>query len=239
MISDALLMGGLALVTSTVTGVVGLGGGVLLLAVLPGFLPLSALIPVHGVVQMASNVSRALFSIRAIEWRIAAVFAAGACVGALAGSRVVLDFPAERLPLLLGGFMLLVTWVPMPKGLSALPGRYVTLGAALTFLALFVGATGPVSAPVLMKEGLSRDRFVATHAALLTTVHLAKLLTFGLLGFAFGPYLGAIAAMVTGAIAGSWIGTRLRHRVPEIWFRVAVRLLITALALRMLVLGSL
>jgi len=239
MSSDALLMGGIAFVTSTLTGVVGLGGGLLLLAMLPGFLPLSALIPVHGVVQMASNTSRALFAIRAIEWRICAVFAVGACAGALGGSRLVLDFPTERLPLLLGVFMLIVTWVPIPKTVRTLPGRFLTLGAALTFLSLFVGATGPVSAPVLLKEGLPRDHFVATHAVMLTTVHVAKLLTFGLLGFAFGPFLGMMATMAAGAIAGSWVGTRLRHLVPETGFRRLVKLLITVLALRMLVMGSL
>ena len=68
----------------------------------------------------------------------------------------------------------------------------------------------------------------------MTVAHLAKVLTFVLLGFTFGVYLKLTLAMSAGAIAGSWAGTRLRQRVPELMFRRLFQLTITLLALRMI-----
>ena len=64
-------------------------------------------------------------------------------------------------------------------------------------------------------------------------MHLVKILTFGLLGFAFAPYLSLMALMILAVIAGSYAGTKLRHRVPEKLFLMAFKLLISLLAIRM------
>ena len=69
----------------------------------------------------------------------------------------------------------------------------------------------------------------------MTIVHLVKIITFGLLGFAFGPHLILMALMVVAVISGSYTGTKLRHRVPEELFRKAFKMLITLLAIRMIV----
>ena len=39
-----------AFFTSMTTAIAGIGGGVMLIAMMPGFLPVAAIIPVHGVV---------------------------------------------------------------------------------------------------------------------------------------------------------------------------------------------
>ena len=56
-----------AFLTSTVAGIFGLGGGVLLIVLMPGFVPAGAIIPLHAVVQLASNASRAGFGIGHID----------------------------------------------------------------------------------------------------------------------------------------------------------------------------
>jgi uncharacterized membrane protein YfcA len=40
--------------------------------------------------------------------------------------------------------------------------------------------------------------------------------------------------MVVAAAAGSWLGTKLRDRIPEEIFRQGLKVLITLLALRMI-----
>ena len=76
---------------------------------------------------------------------------------------------------------------------------------------------------------------MVTAAAFMTIVHLIKIVTFGLLGFAFGPYLPLMTLMTLAVISGSYAGTRLRHRVPEQLFLKAFKLLITLLAMRMII----
>lgn len=231
---DGLLLAALAFVSSTLTAVVGVGGGVLLIAVMPGFVPPAALVPLHGVVQLASNASRAAFAVGQIDWRILRLYAAGALVGALLGYRFVPLVPTRSAMLVLGLFVLVTTWLPRPRSGVSLPGTFVTLGVVQTFVSLFVGAAGPLSPPVLLRAGLERDRLVATHAGLMTLLHLLKALVFGMLGFAFAPHAGVLAGMVVGVTAGSWLGTRLRRRVPHERFRQVLRVVLTLLALRLI-----
>ncbi len=223
-----------AFLSSSLTAVLGLGGGMLLISVMSIFLPPAAIVPVHGVVQFASNASRGAFSAKDIRRDILWPFLAGCLIGALAGSRVVLKVPTEFLPLPLGIFILAMTWLPQIKKKLWFPGRFLSLGFVQAFLTLFVGATGPLNMPFLVRAGLSRDQLVVTGAAFMTIVHLVKIITFGLLGFAFGPYLALMLLMILAVISGSYAGTRLRHQVPEQFFLRAFKLLITLLAMRMI-----
>lgn len=224
-------------VTSTLTALVGLGGGTLLISVMPGVLPATAIVPVHGLVQLASNLSRAGFAYDKIRWRLVLPFVVGAVFGAATGSTLVDRVPVDWLPFLLGGFILVVTWLPRPQLERTLPGTFVAVGGLQTFASMFVGIAGPLNVAPLLREGLSRDRLVATDAAMNSSLHLIKVLAFAALGFSFGPYLKLILAMVVAVSAGSWIGTRLRAYVPEHRFRTMIRILLTLLALRILYLG--
>ena len=232
---DSFLLVTAAFLSSSLTAVLGLGGGMLLISVMSVFLPPAAIVPVHGVVQFASNASRGAFAARDIRRDILWPFLAGCLIGALAGSRIVLTVPTELLPLPPGPLSLTMTWLPQLRNNLWLPGRFLGLGFVQAFLTLFVGATGPLNIPFLVRAGLSRDQLVVTAAAFMTIVHLIKIVTFGLLGFAFGPYLPLMALMTLAVISGSYAGTRLRHRVPEQLFLKAFKLLITLLAMRMII----
>ncbi|MCW9049358.1 MAG: sulfite exporter TauE/SafE family protein, partial [Deltaproteobacteria bacterium] len=102
----------LSFFTSAFNAAVGFGGGVLLIAVMTSFLPPAALVPIHGVVQLASNASRNLFGIKNTDWTILPPFLLGAALGTTLGSQIVISFPVRFLPLALGLFILLVTWTP-------------------------------------------------------------------------------------------------------------------------------
>jgi uncharacterized membrane protein YfcA len=223
-----------AFFTSTLTAIVGLGGGLLLLALMTMVLPPIAVIPVHGMVQLCSNLSRAWFGRRELVIGLLVPFVVGVILGGICGLPVLKSFPATALPLPLGLFILLLTWLPQGAATTLkLPGKFFTLGIINGFITLFVGATGPLNMPVLLRHGLSSSQAVATMAALMTTVHLMKIAVFGLLGFAFASYLPLIAGMVVAVTVGSWIGTRIRRRAPGDFLRWVIKFLLTVLALRM------
>lgn len=54
-----LLLALVNLLTSVISGIAGMGGGVILVGLLPLFLPAAAIVPVHAAAQLASNASRA------------------------------------------------------------------------------------------------------------------------------------------------------------------------------------
>ena len=230
---SAWILVGVAFFSSALTAVLGIGGGVFLIALMPGLLPAAAVVPVHGVVQLASNASRAFFARRHIAWQPILPFAVGALIGAALGSRVLVQLPEGWLPLLLGSFILIVTWTPVGK--LRLPGRFFTIGLVQTFVSLFVGAAGPLVSPLLLQEGYGHHRVVATHGTIMTLLHGLKTLTFVALGFSFGAWAPLIIGMLIAATAGSWAGNHLRHRLPQKNLRTGFKILLTALAIRLLV----
>ena len=54
-------------VTSLMTATLGIGGGVLLLVIMAQLVPIAALIPVHGLVQLGSNANRAIMTRQHID----------------------------------------------------------------------------------------------------------------------------------------------------------------------------
>ncbi|MEM1179097.1 MAG: sulfite exporter TauE/SafE family protein [Acidobacteriota bacterium] len=218
--------------SSALTAILGLGGGIFLIALMPGLLPTAAVVPVHGVVQLASNASRAFFAREHIAWQPLVPFAVGAVFGAAVGSQVLVQLPERWLTLLLGGFILIVTWTPLGK--LRLPGRFLTIGAVQTFVSLFVGAAGPLVSPLLVREGYDHHRVVATHGAVMTLLHALKTVTFVALGFSFARWAPLIAAMVLAVTAGSWAGNRVRLGLPQAPLRTAFKVLLTVLAARLL-----
>ena len=98
---------------------------------------------------------------------------------------------------------------------------------------MFVGATGPLGLTMLLREDLTPSGVIATSGAMNGSLQLTKTIAFILIGFAFGPYLGLLAAVIASVSLGSLAGKMIRSRIPENKFRSAVKILLTILALRM------
>lgn len=231
---DHILLIAVSFLTSAFNAAVGVGGGLFLIAVMASFLPPAAIVPVHGVVQLASNASRNLFGIRSTDWTVLPPFLIGVALGSVLGTRVVQSFPVAFLPLALGIFILLMTWGPSFLNDRLLRGNFVFLGFLQGFFTLIVGASGPLNLPFLVRRGLGRDAVIVTHSLLMTITHIIKITVFGLLGFSFAPYLLLICGMVVAVSAGSFAGTKFRKRIPELVSEKIFRFLITLLALGMI-----
>ena len=59
-----------SVVTSFISGILGMAGGMMLMGVLLWFLPLPAAMMMHGISQLASNGWRAIMLRREIDWRV-------------------------------------------------------------------------------------------------------------------------------------------------------------------------
>ena len=221
--------------TSALTAAFGVGGGVAMLALMGLFIPVAALIPVHGAVQLGSNTGRAWHQRAHVRRDILAPFVAGSLLGAVAGVFLVVQLPDALLKLGLGAFIIAVTWAKIP-GIDRLGRAGLAAGSAvLALLTMFVGATGPLLS-VFFAQLMANDRkaLVATHAAGMTIQHFLKIVVFGFAGFAFAAWLPLIAAMVVSGYLGTVYGSRLLDKLPEETFRRWFRIGITLLALDMI-----
>ena len=164
--------------TSAITAVTGIGGGMILIAIMPGFLPAAAIVPVHAVVQLFANSSRALFGWRFLRWEFVLAFVAGSIFGGAIAAFIAREINLEYTPLFIAAYILFVTWGPAPKFKRPPPGEFVIIGAIQTGLSMLVGATGPMSQAALMARNLQRDALVVSGALMTTFTHLTKVLLF-------------------------------------------------------------
>ena len=115
---ELLIVGLAALFGSAITAIAGLGGGILLLSVLLQFLdPLEA-IPVHAVIQLASNSSRGLILRRDVDWGVVGRFSLLLLPAGIMGLLVAGAFPVDVGRVFIAVFALALVW--WPQGLAKL-----------------------------------------------------------------------------------------------------------------------
>lgn len=229
-----LLLCGVSFLGSFISASMGIGGGGLVLATMALYLPAPILIPLHGVVQIGSNIGRATLMAKDVITHIIPVFLAGTLIGALIGGKFVVSLPIPILQFVLALFILYSTWAP--KFSTRKPGKlaFFNVGVLSTFLTMFVGATGPLIAPFVAASSKRREEVVATHAMLMSIQHSLKIIVFGFLGFAFGPYLPLLAGLLICGFAGTWVGKKMLAKLPEALFRIGLKTILTLIALRLL-----
>jgi len=232
-----LLFAGLSLasyVSAFIAVYTGAAGGVLLLALMAIVMPPTVVIPIHTVVMLGTGISRSLTMWRHVMVGTLVPFTVGSAIGAVLGARVFVALPITSLQAILGVFVLLVTWLPNLGRIGAERGRFAVLGFGATFLGVFVSATGTLLAPFIASAAPNRLNHSATMGALMTIAHIAKLCAFGFIGIAIGSFAPLMAAMVVTGALGNWLGEAALNRTSEQRFRLMLKLVLTALALRLL-----
>jgi len=239
--SDLAFLAAAGLVTSIVSGILGMAGGIMLLTVMLVFLEPLAAIPVHGAVQLVSNSSRAWIQRRHVRTGIVARYSLFLLPMGFVGLVVARGLPPDAVRAAIGVFVLLATWRPSWLLLGTHPEkthptrRFLWMSGAVGFLNTTVGATGPLIAPFFLNLGLTRHAIVGTKAACQSLGHLAKLAIFGVAGFAYLEYLDLLALLAMSVIVGTWIGSRILDRVPERGFEIGYKAVLTLIALRLVV----
>lgn len=219
--------------TSLLTAAVGIGGGLGLLSVMPSFMPVAAVVPLHGMTQLVSNASRFVFDYRNADTHLS--YLAGASLGGVSGYFFIGQFPDLYLSAVLGGFILLATWTELVTKLGKVFTSFFSIAFIQTFLSLFVASVGLISQPVLLKQGLSKNRVIVTHAMQMSVLHGLKVFAFVIAGFPFLRYWQLVLVMIAASAAGSYFGGFFRNRIPEKFGVVALKVSITFFASKMIV----
>lgn len=233
--SNTLLFSIIILISSIISGMTGLGGGILLLAFMTPIFPPAVLIPLHGIIQLFSNTSRVLLSYKKVNYKIFILFAIGAGIGSLLGIPVTISIPAVISTIILAIAILFFTWFPKIIKTIEFKGKFLVIGAIASFLSLFVGATGPLTAPFFLNSDLDKDSFVPTKAACQIPIHLFKVIVFIFSGFILSQWLTEIFIAIPMVFAGSFIGKFLVGKLNESIYKNIIKIVITILVIRMLI----
>lgn len=227
----------LSFFTSMLSASMGIGGGSILLAVMAQVVPVKAIIPVHGMVQLGSNVGRSIIMLSHVNWLYLLWFFAGSVFGALLGGQLVVSLPADTLRFVLACFILFSVWGPEISSRVSSVQSLAVGGLFSTILTMFVGATGPFVLSLYRALALPRLALVATNAASLVVQHALKVITFALLGFVYSPYLWFILLMVASGFLGTIMGRYFLLKIDEKLFQSWIKIILTILAIRLLFLS--
>lgn len=213
--------------------VTGAAGGLLLLAILATVFPPVVVVPLHTLVQLASNVGRVAIMWKYVVRELLLPFSIGAIIGAAAGAQIFVALPTGLLQGIIATFILLAIWLPKIARAGGTRGRFTVVGFAATFLGVFVSATGTLVGPFVHHAVQDRRNYVATFGALMVLMHTAKAGAFLTVGIALGAYAPLIVALIASGILATWFGRLALDHVPEKFFRTVFKFILTLLALRL------
>ena len=224
-------------VTATISGILGMAGGVTLLGVMTALLPAPVVVPLHGIVQLASNWTRTWAFRKHVRWPIFFAFMLPAVLGVAIAANIWADLELTWFKAWIGAFILaFLVWRKYKPKLRHPPlWSYAVLGFAAGLLAIFVGATGPFLAPFFLRDDFDNEEVIATKAVCQTWLHLLKIPAFLALSFDFSPYLGVLAALVAAVIGGTYFGKHLLSRISKERFVFWFQLVLAALAVYLIV----
>jgi uncharacterized membrane protein YfcA len=223
--------------TATVSAILGMAGGVTLLGVMTALLPAPVVVPLHGVVQLASNWTRAWAFRRKVRWTIFFVFMAPAVLGVAMATSIRAELTLTWFRAWIGIFILFfLAWRRYKPALRNPPmWSYAGLGLAAGALGIFVGATGPFLAPFFLRDDFENEEVIATKAVCQMWVHLLKVPAFLALRFDYGPYLPTLAALIAAVIGGTYFGKHLLSLISKERFVFWFQLVLTMLAIYLIV----
>ncbi|KKB76865.1 hypothetical protein VW29_19740 [Devosia limi DSM 17137] len=219
--------------TSTISGIFGMAGGLILLALLLVILPVGTAIAVQGAIQIIANGSRAWLSRDYIDWRILGIICMGLVVAGVL--LYLLRYTPDLATVCIAiGLMPILVWIP--KDWLALdaskPHHAFVCGLVGGGLNLAVGVSGPTIDIFFIRTQMDRRKVIATKAAAQVISHAAKVVFYwGAAMVLSANEWAAVALAAPFAIAGTSAGHWILQRLTDANFRRWTRWIVTAIGI--------
>ncbi len=241
----ALVILATVLATAVLSGVIGMAGGVLLMAVLVTLLPVASAMILHGAVQAASNGARFLFLREHVMWGILPLYAVGAVIALLLFVWVAFVPDPALVMILVGCFPWLARLLPTLRGLDVRrPVTAAACGATVTAAQLLAGASGPLLDAFYLRTEVDRRSIVATKALTQSAGHVVKIGYYAWVSTAVldefsaaGVSAWLVGAAIVLAVLGARVGTQLLEKFDDRQFRRVTSWVILALGTLCIVKG--
>ena len=227
-------------VTSFISGIFGMAGGIILLGVLLIFLDVAPAMMLFGTIQMASNGWRAALWRRYVDWGIVWRYLIGSTLMFLA-LRSVAIIPSKAV-IYLGLGLIPFAADFLPKRLTpdiTRPGAPYICGAFIILLQLLAGAAGHILDVFFQKSRMDRKSIVATKAVTQVTGHFYRIIYFGSFTATFDesiPWWAYVVAIGL-AFAGTSTAALVLHRMTDEGFRMWSRRVTISVSLTYLARG--
>jgi uncharacterized membrane protein YfcA len=215
------------LVSSFLSGVFGMAGGMILLGVLLVYYDVSTAMVLFSIIQFAANGWRAVLWYRYVRWPIFFHYVAGGLV-AFAALRVVAYVPDKATVYFLLGIMPFVVELLPRRAHPSIewPGMPFVSGALTTVVQFMSGVGGVFLDLFFQKSTLDRKTTVATKAVTQTFSHVLRAAYFGSFGDLGNVMtwwtLGAMVLAVATTSVTPYVIERMTDHGFRQWTRVVI-----------------
>ena len=237
-----------AFITSSISAVLGMGGGIILLGIMALIIPEGYIvIALHGIVQLISNLTRSFVFRDHIRKEIISQYLPGAILGLSLSSIIIFtlisffqvesatEIKIDFLKPLIGIFILWFLFGKRHK-IKTKHLHFFGVGALSGLCTVFIGATGPLIAPFFLKGKLTKENIIANKAACQAISHFGKIPLF-ILFFKFNYFseLEVLAPLTIAVFVGTNAGKQVLQFIPEKVFRLLFRGALTIIAIKLIV----
>ena len=221
----------LSFLTSLLTSIFSLGGGLIMLVALAQSFSPATLIPLHGSIQLANNFSRTLVYREFFQWKLIKHIVISTMFGAVIGIYLFGTLPENLLVMVIAATILFLTWAPLDSLILSIMKNDWFCGFISGFAGIFVGANGPLVTAYLRTKNLSPELLVANHGAIMIFQHGIKIILFAsFFNFMILDYFIFILILALTGYAGAILGRRLISKVPFKSFNIILKVFLTLLA---------
>ena len=237
-----------AFITSSISAVLGMGGGIILLGIMALIIPEGYIVvALHGIVQLISNLTRSFVFRDHIRKEIISQYLPGAILGLSLSSIIIFtlisffqvesatEIKIDFLKPLIGIFILWFLFGKRHKIKTKHP-HFFGVGALSGLCTVFIGATGPLIAPFFLKGKLTKENIIANKAACQAISHFGKIPLF-ILFFEFNYFseLEVLVPLTIAVFVGTNVGKQVLQFIPETVFRLLFRGMRTIIAIKLIV----
>ena len=238
-----------AFITSSISAVLGMGGGIILLGIMAIIIPEGFMvIALHGIIQLSSNITRMYIFRKHLVFKIIRKFFLGAVLGLLISSILIIiiiytfqlesgnNLKVDFLKPLIGLFILWYLFLKGPKKEKKL--SFLWVGGISGICSVFIGATGPLIAPFFLSGNLTKENIIASKAACQAISHFGKIPIFiALFNVNYISEINILLPLVLAVFIGTYFGKQVLNFIPEKTFRLVFKFTLFLIAIKLIILS--
>ncbi len=235
LIGSALIILVTTLITSFISGIFGMAGGLILMGVLIALVSVPMAMIIHGGIQMFANGYRAWLLKDHIDWSVVRLYTIGAALG-IGALLFVSWVPDKRAVYVLLGLAPLLIWLPKERlNLDIKRADHAILaGFGVQGLNTLAGVAGPLLDLFFVRTEMTRQEIVATKSITQSLSHLVKMGFWSVplivaSGWSALPPFWLFAAAIPLSMLGTRLGGVVLHRMTDVNFRRWMKGLVTAI----------
>ncbi|MDG1847040.1 MAG: sulfite exporter TauE/SafE family protein [Candidatus Marinimicrobia bacterium] len=236
-----------SLFTSTISAMIGMGGGIILLGIMALVIPEGYLVvALHGMIQLVGNSTRAFVFRNAIKKDLVFNYFSGSIIGSIISISIIIalinlykvesanQITFDYLKPLIGIYILWFVYLRKKEDIKKHNFFYVGILGGLT--SIFIGAVGPLIAPFFLKINLKKEEVIANKATCQIVSHLGKVPIFiYYFELDYSKHLELLLPLMISVYFGTLIGKKLLGVISEKTFKILFKICLSIIAVRLII----